>query len=325
MAGVALARDLAVVEDKPVLEDRYPERRVSFADGVVGIPDATYARLPGFRPLTLDLYLPKTAARQGNTQRFPLVVAIHGGGWVGGHARHAGAFGNWPAVLASLAARGYVVASLNYRLSGEAPSPAAIHDVKTAIRWLRAHADRYGIDKTRVATFGGSAGGQLSALAAVSCGVAELAPPDRALPAELAAESDCVQAAVTWYGIFDFRPLVAAAAAHAGAQGPAIQYLGCQPASCPEQNIRLASPVLYVGPETPPMLLIHGSADRTASPDQSRGMYAALQKQGVKSELIMIPDVDHSFIGTTPEATRTASLRALQASIDFLDATVGRK
>lgn len=85
-------------------EDRYPERRISFPDGVTGLADVTYSTPPGFRPL-------------------------HGGGWLGGHSRHSGAFEDWPRVLASLAARGYGVASVNYRLRAEATSPAAA--------WLR--------------------------------------------------------------------------------------------------------------------------------------------------------------------------------------------
>jgi len=86
------------------------------------------------------------------------------------------AFEDWPGVLASLAAKGYVVASVEYRLSGEAPFPAAIQDIKAAIRWLRASAPQYGIDPAARGRLGGSAGGQLAALAATSCGAAALRP-----------------------------------------------------------------------------------------------------------------------------------------------------
>src|SRR3954470_10251158 len=132
------------VGSAPVLEDRYPERRVSFPDDVVGFPDLTYSSLAGYRPLILDLYKP---ARSGVP--LPLVIYLHGGGWQGGHTRHSGAFEDWPGVLASIAARGYVVASVEYRLSGEAAFPAAVQDVKAAIRWLRTHATEFGIDKTQ--------------------------------------------------------------------------------------------------------------------------------------------------------------------------------
>src|SRR5688500_5828623 len=81
----------------PVLDDRYPERRVAFPGGVIGFPDLTYSSLAGYRPLILDLYKPGNSA-----QPRPLVIYIHGGGWIGGHTRHSGAFEDWPGVLASL-------------------------------------------------------------------------------------------------------------------------------------------------------------------------------------------------------------------------------
>ena len=138
----AAAQDAVATAAHPVLEDRYPERRTAFAGGVVGFADLTYSALPGFRPLRLDLYQPP-----GAPGSHPLVVFLHGGGWMSGHTRHSGAFEDWPGVLASLAAKGYVVASVEYRLSGEAPFPAAIQDIKAAIRWLRARAPQYGIDR----------------------------------------------------------------------------------------------------------------------------------------------------------------------------------
>src|SRR6185295_4740813 len=113
---------------KPVLEEPYPERRTQFPGGVIGLADLTYESLAGFRPLRLDLYRPASTSTP-----HPLVLYIHGGGWTSGHTRHSGAFENWPAVLAAIAARGYVIASVEYRLSGEAPFPAAIQDVKAAI------------------------------------------------------------------------------------------------------------------------------------------------------------------------------------------------
>src|SRR4051812_14686555 len=158
---------------KAVLEDRYPERRVAFPGGVTGLPDLVYSTVAGFRPLTLDLYLPPESVSGGA----PVIIYVHGGGWTSGHTRHSGAFENWPGVLASLAGRGYVVASLSYRLSGEAPSPAAEQDVKSAVRWLRGNAARFGVDKRHIGIWGGSAGGQLAALAGTSCGVPALEPP----------------------------------------------------------------------------------------------------------------------------------------------------
>ncbi len=144
--------------------DVYPERVTQFADGVTGLADVTYSVLPGFRPLVLDLYLPSSTTAQ------PLILFVHGGGWVGGNTRHSGALADFPRALAQLAAEGFVVASVEYRLVGEAAFPAPLQDVRAALRYLRDNAAKYRIDGSKVAVWGGSAGGQLAALAAVSCG-----------------------------------------------------------------------------------------------------------------------------------------------------------
>ena len=185
-----------------VLEERYPQPEVKFAGGVVSLPDLTYSIIPGYRQLKLDLYLPpgkRTGAR-------PLVVYVAGGGWTADRPRNAGAIEDFPGMFVSLAKKGYVVASIRYRLSGEAKFPAAEHDTKTALRWLRANAAKYGIDKNRSVIWGSSAGGQLAGLAAVSCGDPKLAPVQApgAGATKVPDESDCVNGAVIWYGIFDF-------------------------------------------------------------------------------------------------------------------------
>ena len=147
----------------------YAPAEVAFPGGVIGLPDIPYgAGSPGVRPLTSDLYLPP----QGYREPRPFLVYIHGGSWSGGGPRTTGAYENWPGVLAFMASKGYVVASVSYRLTREARFPAAIQDVKAAIRFLRMNASKYNIDKSRGATLGVSAGGQLASLAAVSCGAA---------------------------------------------------------------------------------------------------------------------------------------------------------
>jgi acetyl esterase/lipase len=318
VSGIALGDTAATsvepaIGTKAVLEDRYPERRVAFPGGVSGLPDLTYSTVPGFRPLTLDLYLPAAHASGGA----PVIIYVHGGGWTGGHTRHSGAFENWPGVLASLARKGYVVASLNYRLSSEAPFPAAEQDVKSAVRWLRTNAARFGVDKRRIGIWGGSAGGQLAALAGTSCGVQALAPPVTDPNAPL--ESDCVQAVVAWYGVFDFTPL---ASNVAGPPAPVARYLGCEKRACTADQIALASPIRHIDRGDPPFLLIHGALDKTVVLSQSEKFHAALQAGAVKSQLLVLPDVDHSFVGSAAELTRDASLRALRTTIDFFDSTL---
>lgn len=306
-------------------DDPYPDHRVAFAGGVTGLPDLSYQILPRFRPMKLDLYLPPAGFRGPR----PTVIYIHGGGWQSGGPRLSGAFDNWPRVLAAIASRGYVVASVSYRFAGEAPHPAAIQDVKASIRWLRANAGKYRVDPARIMVWGASAGGQLAALAATSCGVAALEPaagsagPPRndkveqqtAGTAPVGDASDCVQGAVTWYGIFDFT---------GRALGPPEQaYLGCAPSGCTPEQARSPSAISYLGPNTAPMLMIAGSEDHTVPPAQSRDFYAAMQARHLRGELMIIPGVDHSFIGKTPEATRDASRAGLARTIDFIDSVIG--
>ena len=329
----------ADVSDAVVPQDRYPERHVDFPGGVRGIPDLVYESIPGFRPLHLDLYRQKSAGAPR-----PLVIYLHGGGWMNGHTRQSGAFASWPNVLASLAARGYVVASVEYRLSGEAKFPAAEQDVKAAVRWLRSQAAVFGIDKSRAIVWGASAGGHLAALTATSCGVAELEPEvrpawagevPRGTPGAVQAagaqpESDCVQAAVTWYGIFDFSTLASqrdpgSTALTDRPDSADARFLGCRISACAPAVLAAASPVTYIDHDDPPMLLIHGLGDRTVPVKQSQDMYDRLRAAGVSAKLVLVPDVDHSFIGKTPADTRKASREALRKVFEFIDATVGAR
>jgi acetyl esterase/lipase len=297
------------IAERPVLEDLYPERVTSFPGGVTGLADVVYSVVPGFRPLILDLYLPR-AARQSPK---PAIIYIHGGGWVGGHTRHAGATANFPRALAALAAEGFVVVSLEYRLSGEAQFPAQLQDVRAAIRFLRTNAGRYGLDPSRIGIWGGSAGGHLAALAALSCGApgfdAVAQPPG----------SECVQAAVTWYGVFDFAPILQ------GAAGAPNALLGCaSSAACPAARVAAVSPLTYLDRSDPPFLLIHGTIDRTVPIAQSEAALERMRAVGIPVDHIFIPNVDHSFIGATPAATRAATLQALNATFDFFHRRLDR-
>lgn len=311
----------------PVLDDRYPRVATAFANEVESFPDLVFSVVPGYRPLRLDLYKPKKPAPA--TAGYPLVVYIHGGGWQSGHTRHSGAFANWPAVLAQLSAKGYVVASIEYRLSSEARFPAAIQDVKTSIRWLRSKSSEFGIDPSKAVVWGGSAGGQLAALAATSCGLRAISPvfmkdgkPDAG--SALAGQSDCVQGLVAWYGVFDFAAQPLANQRAESADSPVGKYLGCNAADC-GPTVALASPITHVESRDPPVLLVHGEVDKVVPVAQSRAFQAALVAKQVPAELVIIPGVDHSFIGSNQEETRKASLLALSKTFAFIDATIGGK
>ena len=333
--GPAAAAEAPALSDHVISDDNYPERKVAFPGGVTGLPDLTYETLSGYRPMKLDLYL-QPASFAGPR---PFVIYIHGGGWANGIPRTAAVFANWPDVLASFAARGYVTASVSYRFQNEAPFPAAIQDVKAAIRWLHSNAEKYNIDTTRGMTWGSSAGGQLAALAAVSCGVAALDPPAPAAggaPANAnvekntagpldAAASNCVQGAVGWYGVYDFETLGKGVAPGSPPLNLPSRYLDCGTAPCTTEKLRFASPVTYVDEKAPPILLIQGTDDHTVSPAQSPEFYEALRAKGAKVELMMLPGIDHSYVGATPEATREAALKGLAKTIEFIDATIGDK
>lgn len=333
--GAQVAADVkvgATVQD--VGADSFAGTHVSFPDGVTGYPDVTYATLLGYRPLKLDLFVPDKA-RENNAKR-PLVIYVHGGGWFAGGPRRSAAYADWPKVLATLAAKGYVVASVGYRFSGEAPFPAAIQDVKSAIRWLRVNAAAYGIDPDRVAIWGQSAGGHLAALAGTSCGVKALDPDPRTVPARANVEtvastaagsdetSDCVQAVVAWFGIYDFAqmPQVSAAGRDADAGS---RFLGCAADKpCEADRLAAASPITYVDRKDPPFLLIHGTDDEVVPDSQTDLFERKLKDNKVPVTKIMIDGVGHSWIGKTPEDTKKASIDSLVASINFIEKNIGK-
>ena len=308
-ATPAGTRDFAVA-DHPSLDDVYPDRVTQWPGGVTSLADVTYSTLAGYRPMVVDIYMPP----QGTAPK-PLVLFVHGGGWVSGHTRHSGALSNFPSVLARLAGEGFVVASLEYRLSAEARFPAQVQDARAALRFLKSHAARYGIDPARTGVWGGSAGGHLAALTAMTCGVTSLdAPGTKSAPG-----SECVQSAAIWYGVFDFGAL--AATRPGGGDGAAERLLGCT-GPCTPAQFGASSPNAYITPKAPPFLLIHGLADKTVPVQQSQGAEAALKAAGVPVRAIYIPGADHSFIGASPQATREATLMATNATFDFLHVTL---
>jgi acetyl esterase/lipase len=291
-----------------------------FPGGVRALTDVTYATNRGFRPLKLDLYLPPDRARPR-----PLVLWVHGGGWAQGDQRGGGiatpAYQDWPPVLATLAGRGYVVAAVTYRLSGEAKFPAAIHDVKASVRWLRANAAAFGIDPSRVVVWGGSAGGQLAALLGTSCNVAEL----EGTPVRGAEASSCVQGVVDFYGPTDFSQmdaqLIPGGQQHGTPTSAESAYLGCTLPQCPPDKVRLANPIAFVDRSDPPFLIMHGDADTAVPPKQSQILYDALKAQGVKAELEFVPGANHIFAG----ATDAQGKMILDKVFAFIDQTTGTR
>jgi acetyl esterase/lipase len=296
-----------------------PQQKFAFP-GSVGIQfDIAYSSLPGLAPLTLDIYTPPPSALPR-----PMVLYVHGGGWNGGDSRHALPFTDFPRALAGLAAQGYVVASINYRLSRQAHFPAALQDVKAAIRWMRNHASNYGADPTRLAVWGMSAGGQLAAMAGTSCGVMRFEPDGNT---GYNAPSDCAEAVIDWFGPTDLEslgtsntqpakdgPVASAPASEAGL------YLGCEPAACPPAVAKLASPLTFVSENAPPFLIQQGADDTDVPPVQSQRLHAVLRQKGVPSEIVLYPGTGHGFLkdGKPDSAIVTMAMAKLT---EFLAAT----
>jgi acetyl esterase/lipase len=242
--------------------------------------DLVYTTIP--RPLRLDLYIPSA------TSPVPLVVWIHGGGWEAGDKS---LIANHPALQQR--SRGYAVASIEYRLSGEAIFPAQIADCKAAIRWLRANAGKYGLDPDRVAVWGSSAGGHLVALLGTAGGVAQLEDPTQGN----ATVSSRVRAVVDWYGPVDFLQM---APAHLLPGSPESRLLGCTVTACPDR-VAMANPITYIDAGDPPFFIQHGSADGTVNPLQSELLNTALGAAGVPSTHTVLPGAGHGGAGfTTP-------------------------
>jgi len=238
--------------------------------GVCWEPDIDY--LGEGRSQKADLYLP---ARIPSGQRVPAVVIIHGGGWTGGDKRALREIN----IATNLALHGYAALSINYTLAtATRPAwPRNLHDCKTAVRWLRHHAVRFQIDPDRIGVIGGSAGGHLAALVALT------GPADGLDPAGPYGEYSCqVRCAVDFYGPTDLL------------EHRDTHMLGKTRAEAPELY-RAASPIRYVDPADPPLLIAHGTEDKTVSVRHSELLAEALRRAGVEHELIIIPGAPHTF------------------------------
>ena len=251
-------------------------------DGTVSYLELAYATPPGFRPLVLDLHIPQSP----DGGAVPVVIYAHGGGFFGGTR----GMGPWAFLLAA----GYAVASVDYRLSGESRFPGPVQDVAAAVRWVRAHADEYGLDSERVVGFGSSAGAYLlNAVALAGDDDPELIGSLGPTP-----ELSCrLTAVIDHYSPTDFQTFDDDARADsmepANAPGTsAARFLGYVPADRPADAER-ANLCRYATATSPPFLIAHGDADRRVGIGQSRRLHAALTQAGARAELIVVPGADH--------------------------------
>ncbi len=261
----------------------------------------------------LDIYLPETGEGP-----FPVVMAVHGGAFMVGDKGDV-------QVLPMLAGlkRGYAVVSINYRMSWEALFPALVHDIKAAVRWVRGNAAQYGFDGNRIAAWGGSAGGYLSAMAGVTGGVAELED----LSLGYAEQSSRVQAVVDWFGPTDFLKMdeqtvivnrgKSGPFSHNTANSPESLLLGAQITTIPER-VREANPETYVREDAPPFFIQHGTRDTTVPPLQSVNFAAKLAQVAgpERVRLELLEGAQHADAAFNKRQN-------VQKVLDFLDEVMG--
>ena len=238
------------------------------------IKDIEFAVVQG-QSLKLDLHLPDKPKGLG------LVVWIHGGGWRNGSKENC--FIKW------LPQHGYTVASISYRLSGVAKFPAQLYDCKGAVRWLRANAGKYGYNPKRIFVAGASAGGHLTALMATTSG-------HKLLEGKVGGNLDrssSVQGAVDYYGPTDFILRSKTQPSRANEKGSVVYELLGGGAHEKVAAAKLASACYHVSKDDPPLLVFHGTKDRTVLLDQSQAIVTAYKKAGLPIKLHILEGASH--------------------------------
>lgn len=236
----------------------------------------------------LDVYLPAEAAPG---QRRPALVWIHGGGWTGGTKNEARAQN----ICGAAAEAGYVSVSIDYRL-GPGAWPTNLHDCKNAVRFLRARAADYGVDPDRIAVAGGSAGGHLALMVALTAGKPELDPAGDATP--YAGVSNAVRCAVNFYGITNILTRQETdkqgnpTGKRRGLEG-ALSVHRAQAETDPV--LVLASPVTHVRRGSPPLLTLHGRADATVDYLQADELDRVARERGAAHQVVYLDGVGHTF------------------------------
>ena len=259
---------------------KYPQISVAnrqVPDNVKEIKNITYVHYDK-RALQLDLYLPKNLSKKR-----PAIVLVHGGGWRAGYRT------NFTAFAIAMAQQGYAAATISYRLSPEAKYPAAIYDVKSAIRWLRKNAQKYQIDPDQIAVGGGSAGGQIASLTGVTNDLELFDPKMHESPV-----SSHVQAIVNIDGLSDFTS--EAARFHEDDPRKNPSSAGAWFGGRYHEKKELwhqASPIYYVNKSTPPILFLISNEERFSLGHKE--MIEKMKEFNIPYQLTQIPNTPHSF------------------------------
>jgi len=229
------------------------------------------------RPLLVDIY-----KRKSMTKSAPVIIFIHGGGW------HMGDKKDYLVYCLSFVEKGYVTASLSYRFSQEAIFPAPLEDIICGIRWIKLHGSEFGIDSSKVALVGGSAGAHLAMMAAYTADESffESGCNDEGV-------STSVQAIVNLYGPTDLTTDFAIA------QKSPLQFLGYSYADNPEIYLK-ASPIHYISSDDPPTLTFHGTLDNTVPIYQGDILDKALTEWGVIHEYYRLKGWPHTMDAVIP-------------------------
>ena len=297
--------EAAVHYPSQTLEVAPVKTEVKQVSGVVyeQVPSRGYPNVP----MQLDLLQPQKKTRM------PAIVYVTGGGFINANKDNGVQLRNY------LAEKGYVVASITYRVAPTAKFPQPLEDVKASIRYLRAHADQWNIDKNRIGIIGGSAGGYLSAFASTTSGTKTF---DKG---ENLQESSKVSCAVDLYGLsdlsqvgMDYSPEVQQLHKSAGAT-EALWVNGSPVFGGKDGGVladpkatEAANPIAYIGKNSAPMLLMHGTADKVVSPGQTDLLYQALKAKGVPAERYEIPGAAHGGVYWVQD-------KVLQVIGDFFD------
>ena len=248
--------------------------------------------------LTMDIYYPS----QASATPAPAVLYVHGGGWEHGSSSLGGINAS---IARALTAHGMLVAAVNYRLAPQYVWPAQIVDVKCAVRYLRANAQHYGIDPSKIGAWGGSAGGHLVSMLGT-------AGPDAGFDmGQYSQLSSSVQAVVDMFGPADLT---------AGGWGPYAasvveQVFGVKPGQ-DSSALAHASPVTYIQSNDPPFLILHGAKDAVVPLSQSQELARRLQAAGVPATLVTVQNAGHGFAPTGGAISPTVE-DLTQATVDF--------
>ncbi len=270
-----------------------PERGMQYKmnrDNVLHIKDLPYLKNSHERQC-LDLLIPKNSGEKS----LPVIVYVHGGAFRAGDK--SSSVGK---LIPFVASGDYAAATVNYRLSGDAVWPAQIHDCKAAIRWIRANANKYGLDSDRIGVWGSSAGGHLVSMLGTSSGAAVM---DGGL-GEYKDVSSHVSCVADFFGPTDFLQMDKAGSiqSHDAPDSPESELIG----GAIQENkdkVATANPIRYITKDDPPFLIIHGTKDPLVPYNQSELFITALRKAKINCTMITVKDGGHGQ-GFGPETIK---------------------